>query len=155
MTVAQVGGTHYSSDYHHWTLMLKLRVPYHEGVATKYVTRWRKKGEGLLDLKKALSFLNKLEEYRSEHPESLPKRVREELPYIRQQVAEMCKANDLNDLERAFIERMCVWEQLEELAAARELLFLMMDEAEALAAEGARPVPLTEENHHADRYRGA
>ena len=79
----------------------------------------------------------------------------QELPYIRAQVAEMACANGLNDIERAYIERLCVWTELEELAAARELLFLLMDEAEARATEGAKPVPLTEENKHADRYGGA
>ena len=146
----QIGGRHYKTAYEHWTLVLKLNLPYLESCSTKYVTRWRKK-DGLRDLQKSLHYLNKLEEYRSEHPHTLPKRITQELPYIREQVAEMARANDLNDIERAYIERLCVWTELEELAAARELLFLLMDEAEARATEGAKPVPLTEENKHADR----
>ena len=150
----QVGGSHYKVSYEHWDLALKLRMPYHEGQTTKYVTRWRKKN-GLQDLKKALHFLNKLEEHSSDNPHTLPKRIQQELPYIRAQVAEMARANGLNDIERAYIERLCVWTELEELAAARELLFLLMDEAEARATEGAKPAPLEDSNKHADRYSGA
>ena len=152
----QVGGSHYQNlqNFHHWDIVLKLRVPYLEACSTKYVTRWRKK-DGMRDLQKALGYLNKLEEYSSDNPHTLPKRIQQELPYIRAQVAEMARANGLNDIERAYIERLCVWTELEELAAARELLFLLMDEAEARATEGAKPVPLTEENKHADRYGGA
>jgi len=125
-------------------------MPYHEGCITKYVTRWRKK-DGKRDLEKALHFLSKLEEYRRENPATLPKRVQQELPYIWAQVADMCKANDLNDLERAFIERLCVWTELEDLDAARELLFLLMDEADARAVKDPDPVPLEEENHYSPR----
>ena len=152
----QVSGSHYknAAGIQHWDLSLKLNLPYLESCSTKYVTRWRKK-DGLRDLQKSLHYLNKLEEFRFDNPHTLPKRIQQELPYIRAQVAEMARANDLNDIERAYIERLCVWTELEELAAARELLFLLMDEAEARATEGAKPVPLTEENKHADRYGGA
>lgn len=151
----QVGGSHYknAAGVQHWDLALKLNLPYLEACSTKYVTRWRKK-DGLRDLQKSLHYLNKLEEYRSEHLHTLPKRDPFEIPIIQDQVAEMARANGLNALERAYIERLCVWAELEELAAARELLFLLMDEAEAHATEGAKPVPLEDSNKHADRYSG-
>ena len=58
--VEQVGGNHYDSEgMEHWDLMNEMRVGYMESSATKYVSRWRKKG-GLEDLRKALSFVEKI-----------------------------------------------------------------------------------------------
>jgi hypothetical protein len=65
--VAQVGGTHYGAvtgmcpqcgftGLQHWDLYADL--PYLEGCATKYATRWRDKG-GLQDLEKAITYLQK------------------------------------------------------------------------------------------------
>src|SRR5271170_6600178 len=65
--VAQVGGTHYSDvsgtcphcggEIQHWDLYA--RQPYLESQVARYTLRWRAK-EGMKDLLKALSFLQKL-----------------------------------------------------------------------------------------------
>lgn len=57
--VDQVGGDHYQAEYQHWDLVQDLQVPYLEAVATKYLTRAHKKN-GLEDLKKSLSYVDKL-----------------------------------------------------------------------------------------------
>jgi hypothetical protein len=57
--VAQVGGTHYQSEYQHWDWVEDMGMGYLEGNATKYVSRWRKKN-GIEDLKKALTYVEKL-----------------------------------------------------------------------------------------------
>lgn len=55
----QVAGGHYSgSAYQHWDYMADIRAGYHEGCATKYLARWRKKN-GLQDLEKSAHFLEK------------------------------------------------------------------------------------------------
>ena len=56
--VKQVGGDHYSAEYQHWDWCADTGMPYLEGTASKYLTRWKKKG-GNLDLEKALSYVNK------------------------------------------------------------------------------------------------
>ncbi len=56
--VVQVGGTHYGKGYNHWDYADAVNVPYLEGCASKYLTRWREKG-GIEDLKKSISYLEK------------------------------------------------------------------------------------------------
>ena len=65
--VAEVAGTHYEAsagmcphcgeEVQHWDLYGD--APYLEGMATKYITRWRAKG-GLQDLDKAISAIQKI-----------------------------------------------------------------------------------------------
>lgn len=59
----QYGGTHYKSTYQHWDLVADIGLDYFSGAASKYVSRWRKKG-GIEDLKKAAHFIEKLIELR-------------------------------------------------------------------------------------------
>lgn len=58
----QVGGDHYKgSDYQHWDFANDIKMLYLPGVASKYVSRWRKKN-GAEDLEKAIHYLDKCEE---------------------------------------------------------------------------------------------
>lgn len=55
----QVAGTHYlTSGVAHWDYVTKQDVPYLEGNATKYLTRWKKKN-GIQDLQKAAHYIEK------------------------------------------------------------------------------------------------
>lgn len=56
--VKQVGGDHYQAAYQHWDLVIDTEVHHLIACATKYVTRFHKK-EGVKDLKKAISYLQK------------------------------------------------------------------------------------------------
>lgn len=60
----QVGGNHYQNDYQHWDFVVDARLGYLEGVATKYLQRWRRKN-GLEDLEKARHYIIKLIEVHS------------------------------------------------------------------------------------------
>lgn len=61
--IEQVDGDHYAAEVQHWDYVDKVQAPYLEGCASKYLVRWRQKN-GLVDLKKALSYAKKrLEEY--------------------------------------------------------------------------------------------
>lgn len=62
--VAQEGGDHYQNDYQHWDLVADIGMGYFPGNATKYVSRWRKKN-GLADLKKAMTYIDKMIAIRS------------------------------------------------------------------------------------------
>ena len=54
----QIGGSHYEAEYQHWDLVADCHVCYFRAVATKYLTRWKKKN-GLQDIQKGLHFLDK------------------------------------------------------------------------------------------------
>lgn len=55
----QYGGGHYKgADYQHWDFVTDIRLPYLPAVATKYASRWRKKG-GDIDLLKLKHYLEK------------------------------------------------------------------------------------------------
>lgn len=55
----QVGGDHYAGSYQHWDFVIDYGLPYLEGCATKYLSRWRKKN-GLQDLQKAHHYVEKI-----------------------------------------------------------------------------------------------
>lgn len=55
----QVAGSHYKSEIQHWDFVVANDLNYFEGQITKYVTRCRKKGQCVQDLKKARHFLDK------------------------------------------------------------------------------------------------
>lgn len=57
--VPQVGGDHYQAEYMHWDWAAETRLGGLEWNATKYLARFRKKGTPKLDLKKALSYVEK------------------------------------------------------------------------------------------------
>lgn len=63
--VAQVGGKHYEAEVQHWDLMEAHDIDYLTATATKYLTRWRKKGTPKLDLGKAASYIEKALKCRS------------------------------------------------------------------------------------------
>lgn len=56
----QVGGQHYKAlAIEPWDYIVANDIPFLEGNAIKYLTRWRDKG-GLTDLKKARHYVDKL-----------------------------------------------------------------------------------------------
>ena len=57
----QIGGTHYSkSDYQQWDFTAKHGLGGLEMCIIKYVCRWRDKGNGVMDLAKAIHYVDKL-----------------------------------------------------------------------------------------------
>lgn len=72
----QEGGSHYSTGYQHWDMLINAGFgrEYYVGAATKYLTRWRKKN-GLLDLRKAAHFIEKLAELVEDNPMIMDERV--------------------------------------------------------------------------------
>lgn len=57
--VDQVGGKHYQAEVQHWDVIEAHDVDYLLATATKYLTRWRKKGAPEVDLGKAASYIEK------------------------------------------------------------------------------------------------
>lgn len=71
--VAQVGGSHYEArGLQHWDLMEVFDVGYLEGQATKYIVRYDKKGTPVEDLRKAISYVDRLLAGRTEVRRRVP-----------------------------------------------------------------------------------
>lgn len=111
----QVGGDHYKTAYEHWDLIEDHGIGYLEGYATKYISRWRKKG-GLPDLEKALHCLSKLIE-KVQHSGRKPRGI---VPHA--EIVRFSQANDLGTFEDSLVFMLCRWENLEMLQIARERL---------------------------------
>lgn len=137
----QVGGDHYKASYQHWDFAIEVPLSYLEAATTKYVVRHPKKG-GVEDLKKALHYLNKLVEVAFRQSRAMP--YAETLASVQM----FSRANALGALERRYVEILSTWEDVAELEYARELLLYMITFAET---GFSKPVPLTEENHYAER----
>lgn len=139
----QVNGNHYVSKYQHWDLCVNTQLGYLEAQVTRYLTRWRKK-DGLVDLKKALHYANKLLEVA---PRVAPFRgsLKFGVEWVRDEGHSFCVENHIEGLERDLILVYVSWQQEHELITARDMICELMDDFEA------SPVPLTEENHHAER----
>ncbi len=61
----QHGGTHYKClPIQPWDYIISNNIPFLEGNAIKYLTRWREKG-GIQDLQKARHYIDKLIEINS------------------------------------------------------------------------------------------
>lgn len=148
----QVGGNHYKTTYEHWTLVEKTGMGYLAGCATKYVARWRKKN-GVLDLEKARHYLQKLREEVSTSgpPRSFWSGLRPGEatvnPCFEREVLAFAKENQLGWVEASFTWLLVSFRSLEELELADGLLAELICPSDV----GAKPVPLTEENHYAER----
>ena len=140
----QVGGRHYKTAYEHWDLVVNVAMGYIEGNATKYIARWRQKG-GLNDLQKALHYVNKLIERKTEA--LLTRRVNNILgkEWVLCEVNRFCEINRLAGPERRIIEGLASWRSADDLVAVRDDITMLMEQLDA----GAAAVPLTEENKHA------
>lgn len=95
----QVGGNHYAAAIQHWDFVAAYRLDYFQGVATKYICRWRKKN-GLEDLRKAAHYLIK----RIALTAFLPMNVRAHLePAPTPSLEDFCASNQLSFNETELI----------------------------------------------------
>lgn len=100
----QIGGEHYKQDggQQHWDFVAKHQLNYFIGCATKYVSRWRKKG-GVEDLRKAVHFIDKLLEiWDSNMPVPPPKPIP-----TAEEIMAFSMANDLSVKECAILNYLC------------------------------------------------
>lgn len=133
--------SHYTATYIHWDLVVDTGMDYLAGNATKYISRWRKKG-GRADLEKAQHYVAKLWEVadRVTQPRPLP------CPpsTIRGIVDNFVAANGLNYLERRMIAEIACWQYVQDVDS---ILHAFPGWIAQLTTP--LPVPATEENHHA------
>lgn len=135
---------HYQAPYLHWDLVHQVGMGYFEGCASKYISRWRKKG-GRADLEKAQHYLAKLREL-------VDPSKRRELPNsrssIRHEAEQFAAANRLNVLETQLVVEIALWQYVQELDA---ILQQMPEIIEKLDADWRSPPVRQEENNHANR----
>jgi hypothetical protein len=148
--VDQVGGTHYKSVYQHWDWVIDVSLPYLEANATKYVSRWWKKG-GVEDLKKALSYVGKLKVERISGKLSPRQKhkIHDDRSFYRFAVT-----NELNSQETGFCYMIMNWTDAEDIEQAEQFLLKMLADAQAGATRalpvaagyplGGNPMPLAD-----------
>lgn len=143
----QIGGTHYKSKYEHWDLVLNLNLGYLDGVATKYITRWRKAARPVQDLQKAEHYVDKMiDTWRICYP-----RQRVSLRACHSELNKFIEANNLAVADAAIIINLVTWDTLMDLTIAKNRIgALLMDQVRRPIQE-ARPVPAEDSNRHADR----
>lgn len=107
----QVGGSHYRSDFQHWDIIEDNDVGYLEGCASKYVTRWRKKG-GVEDLRKAVHYLQK----------ALTKRSCAKGMVSVDDISRFVIANEVGGIEAAILHNIFRWSSPEMLIQAIDMI---------------------------------
>ncbi len=120
----QVGGDHYIAPLQHWDFVAKNRLDYIIGNATKYVSRWKKKG-GKQDLQKSMHYVDKQIEL---HAAGIAK----PLPFgLKVTVAEFAAANQLGTVETMACELLAGWRSKKDLVMAKTAIQTLLDRAEA------------------------
>lgn len=104
--VAQEGGDHYQAEYQHWDWVTDIGMGYLPGNATKYVARWWKKN-GLADLKKAMTYIDKMIAIRAIDPSVEFSHPIGNGYKIQKCTERFVEVNKLGDLERSFCEALC------------------------------------------------
>lgn len=136
---------HYRSEYIHWDLIIATGADYLVGNATKYISRWRKKG-GLQDLQKALHYVNKLSE--AVAAGLVQSRITsKEYSGAFAEVSKFSLVNGLSEREQVAVTDLILWKDEGDLESARDMILLLMDEAEP------KPVPAEDSNRHAERVK--
>lgn len=142
MTVQQVGGKHYEAEYQHWDWVVDTQMGYLEGCASKYVSRWRKKN-GLEDLKKARTYVQKITEVHKEKGYQNPSigdfRETKNVEWITL-TQKFNRIAGLDHMESEFNMLMVAWFDEDDLRAAIASLDIL-EERYSAAQAGRYPTP--------------
>ena len=121
----QIGGDHYRSEYQHWDFVENAELGYFEGCATKYISRWRKKG-GVQDLQKALHYLVKLSELR------IGRDIDAET--VLYEANRFCETNQIDLKEARIIKQISIWSSSPMLEKAKLMLAEYIEEVRPSAS---------------------
>lgn len=123
----QVGGDHYKGrDTQHWDVIDRSGIGYLEGVATKYLCRYREKN-GVQDLRKAEHYVMKLLEEVNEHGRR-PRGIVSDV-----EISSLATCYDLEVIARGAVRLLLHWSRVEHLEAA------LSDVRELIQAEESSP----------------
>lgn len=141
--IKQVGGTHYESDYQHWSWVSDINLGYLEGCATKYIARWRGKN-GVQDVEKAITYLKKAQTgFRTKSKfDNEPLYINRSFLLDRNRVNQalkltrrFCDINKIESYEATFMETVASWQNDGDLSIAIGFAQRILEDAK-LAAEG-------------------
>lgn len=150
---SQVDGTHYKTAYEHWDYSLDAGLGVLEYAATKHLSRYHKKGEPLVDLRKARHYVQKLTENVTVALLLCP-RNRFSTAYLRQVSQRFIEANDVpNSCIAQAIQSLTIWQTAKELRYVLRNIDVVLREigGEVASVASAAPVPLEDSNKHAPR----
>ena len=135
----QHGGDHYKSSVQHWDVMADFfGIDYHIGCATKYLSRWQKKGTPLLDLQKSIHFTDKAIEVVLGNP-AIAANNEQFVP--RDVIERFVIANDLEMHERLALLALWRWDTVEDLMQAKvhiQAIIREFEHAQSGPSEGKR-----------------
>lgn len=139
--VSQEGGDHYQAEYQHWDWVHDIGMGYLPGNATKYVSRWQKKN-GLQDLKKAMTYIDKMIAIRKNDPMAVFNTPIGNGYKIAKCTERFIQVNQLGELERAFCEVLSHHVDDAMLSVAKKVLERLVRRAGAVQAlAGTTPTP--------------
>lgn len=121
----QVGGTHYKKKPNgvgHWDYCTIVNVPYLEGCASKYTTRWRDKG-GMEDLEKAIHYIERRLEAVHAYQGALKGANKSNALF-----AKFIEDNKIPNEEELIIDLIMHWKRPDQLTDAITMLTNIIDE---------------------------
>lgn len=122
----QVGGAHYRTKpggVGHWDYCIEVNVPYLEGCASKYLTRWRDKN-GVQDLEKSLHYIERrLEAFHTY------KGVLRGANKDKKMFAQFIADNNIPDKEAEIIDQVMHWKRPDYLFAAIGAITALIEQA--------------------------
>lgn len=122
----QVGGAHYRikpGGVGHWDYCVEVNVPYLEGCASKYLTRWRDKN-GVQDLEKSLHYIERRLEAIHTYKGALRGANKDKKMFI-QFIAD----NNIPDKEAEIIDQVMHWKRPDYLFAAIGAITSLIEQA--------------------------
>ena len=133
--VEQVGGSHYKSEYQHWDWCIDLELGYLESAATKYVSRWPKKG-GIQDVEKAVSYLEKARHAHGDNRLVNNSRMYVSHPFMfKLSTEKFCEINEITGLERDFMYAVASWKNSHDLTLAINIATIIINDHQKRLAE--------------------
>lgn len=109
----QIGGTHYKNEYQVWDFYENNGLGVMEASIIRYICRWRDKGNGAIDLEKAIHYLDKLIDLYQYH-----RRVPKGCAAI-DDIRHFSMLQDLNTTEEFIICKISRWSCYDDLSACR------------------------------------
>ena len=119
----QVGGTHYQTEYQVWDFVENHGLGGLEMSIIKYVCRWREKGNGIMDLEKAIHFLDKLMDLHT-HRHRVPKGC---APHS--DIVYFCNMQELTSTEVFVVTVISRWSYIDNLLACRAAIQRLIEDA--------------------------
>lgn len=117
----QIDGSHYRTEYQVWDFVENNGLGSLEHAIIKYICRWRNKGNGAVDLRKAIHYVNKLLDLNLNRH-----RVAKGVASICD-ITYFCDAQELHMEEEGVVTLISRWDCREDLVQCQELIQLMLD----------------------------